>query len=206
MPIDVAPTLITQYGLVAVSLVVLILLGLVAHFLIRRGLTRLEQTGYITEAHQLVLRKASRWVIIALVILLGLQQIGVGLTSIWAALSAAIVLIGVGLVAIWSVVSNVFCSLLLLAFKPFRIGDKIEIISATGGGSGLRGEVINLTPAFTLLKEEDGDGRSNGAIVYIPNNTFFQNTLRRWRGTRTESLYEYMFREKSHDLIKEDGI
>ena len=182
-----------QFGWSIATSLIIILGGFVAYFLLRRGLNNFAAKKYISDSLAGVLKILFRWTVILVVILLILQQFGVQMTVVWAALSASVVFVGVGLVAVWSVFSNALCSLLLLIFQPFRIGDRIEIIETTGG-MGLRGKVVNLNPIFTYLEEEDGNGLES--VLYVPNNTFFQKTIRRWPSVASERLDEYMFNQK----------
>ena len=81
-----------------------------------------------------------------------------------------------------------------MIFTPFRIGDEIEIIEATGG-SGLRGKVVNLNILYTSLQEMAEDGGPNG-VIHVPNNIFFQKAIRLWQGTQTTSLETALFGDK----------
>lgn len=199
MTFDFSFEQLNQYGWTAVTIMATILSGVVVYLLLRRGLNKLSRKQYISESLAGVLRILLRWAVIVLVVLLSLQQLGVQMTAVWAALSAGIVFVGVGLVAVWSVLSNALCSLLLLVFQPFRIGDRIEIIETTGG-TGLRGKVVNLNPIFTYL-EEDVEDNGRGTILYVPNNTFFQKSIRRQQSITSERLDKYLFNEKIPDSI-----
>lgn len=194
MPFNFEPALAVEYGQIALGILAVAILGAIAYFAGRRGLATLYRKKYISEGLQGVLQVALRWGIIVLVVLVGLQQVGVQVGSIWAALSAVVVLLGVGLVAVWSVLSNILCSLLLLTFRPFNIGDKVEIIEATGG-SGLLGKVVNLNLLYTFIHEDSDTQAGGGAIVQVPNNIFFQKTIRRWPGAKTTSLKETIFKD-----------
>jgi small-conductance mechanosensitive channel len=202
MTLDFSFNQLSQYGWITLSILTIILGGLVIYILLRRGLDRLSRNQYISTSLAGVLRILIRWAVIVVVLLLSLQQLGVQMTAVWAALSAGVVFIGVGLIAVWSVFSNALCSLLLLVFQPFQIGDRIEIIEATGG-TGLRGEVVNLNPIFTYLEEENDDG--HGSTVYVPNNIFFQKSIRRWKGIKSERLDVYMFNEKTPEAVQHNG-
>jgi small-conductance mechanosensitive channel len=201
MFIEISPELLTDYSLNIISIGVVIFLGVLSYYLIRRVVTRLRERQYISRPMEGILGIVLRWIIVILVILVSLQQIGVEITAIWAGLSAMLVFVGVGLVAVWSVFSNVLCSILLLLFRPFRIGDEIEITEATGG-PGLKGRVVNLNLLFTFV-EEDSENSNNvrRAIVQIPNNIFFQKTIRRWHGIDTESLDRHMFKQQTPDIV-----
>jgi len=131
--------------------------------------------------------------IIIAVIVLGLQQVGVRVISLWTGLLTIAAMIAVGFIAMWSVLSNLLCALLLVIFAPFRIGDEIEIIEATGG-SGLRGKVVDLNILYTTLQEVTEAGVHNG-VTHVPNNIFFQKTVRLWQGAQTTSLETALFRK-----------
>jgi small-conductance mechanosensitive channel len=191
-----------EYAWTITAMLIIIVGGFIAYFLLRRGINNFAAKKYISRSLAGVLKILFRWAVIAVVVLLILQQLGVQMTVVWATISAGVVFVGVGLVAVWSVFSNALCSLLLLIFQPFRIGDRIEIIEATGGG-GLRGKVVNLNPIFTYLEEEDGNGLES--VVHVPNNTFFQKTIRRWPGVASERLDEYMFNEKIPEAPQHRG-
>jgi small-conductance mechanosensitive channel len=202
MPVELDPDLLIDYSLNFVSIGVIIFLGVVSYYLIRRGISSLHDRDYISRSAEGILLIILRWTIVILIVLLGLQQVGVEITAIWAGLSAMLVFVGVGLVAVWSVFSNVLCSLLLLLFRPFRIGDEIEITEATGG-TGLKGRVVNLNLLFTFLEEEPEESDNvRRAIVQIPNNIFFQKTIRRWQGIDTESLDRHMFKKQTPDIVR----
>ena len=198
--ININVSQLTPYAAITAKLALIALVGVIIFIVIQRGLKSLVRRRILAAALAGGLRILFRWLIIALVILVGLQQLGIHMAALWAALSAVAVFVGVGLIAVWSVVSNALCSLLLLIFQPFRVGDRIEIIEPTGG-SGLRGEVVDLSLMFTFLEEEQGDG-NQGTVVYVPNNIFFQKTIRRWRRLNSKRLDEYMFNQKSREPVK----
>jgi small-conductance mechanosensitive channel len=184
---------IVFYTLVLVSILVIIALGMLANFLVRRSLRQLVRRQYISEPLSLFLQGLVRWVIMVAVVLVALQQLGVRLIGIWAGLLTVAGMVAIGFIAVWSVLSNILCSVLLIIFAPFRIGDDIEIVEATGG-KGLRGRVVNLNILYTSLQESP-EGEADSGVTYVPNNIFFQKTLRRWRGTDTSSLDTSLFKQ-----------
>ena len=64
-------------------------------------------------------------------------------------------------------------------------------------------KVVNLNPIFTFLEEENDDGYSS--TVHVPNNIFFQKSIRRWQGVKSERLDEYMFNEKVPKVVEPNG-
>ena len=183
---------IMHYILIAVRIIFVIALGYFAYFLIRRSLNALSKREYISGPVRVILNGLIKWLIIIIVILVALQQIGVKVTSIWAALLTLIAMLAVGFIAVWSILSNILCSLLMVIFRPFSIGDDIEIIEATGG-KGLRGQVVNFNIMFTFLKEKN-ESENGEVVVQIPNNVIFQKTVRRRPGKETQSLDDHLFK------------
>ena len=80
--------------------------------------------------------------------------------------------------AAWSVLSNIFCTLLIVTTRPFRLHDQIELLES-GDKPGLKGQVIDVNVIYTTLKESRADGEA-ASVLQIPNSLFFQRILRRW--------------------------
>jgi small-conductance mechanosensitive channel len=183
---------IVQYGLDAVGIAVIVVIGVFTFKLARRGLSSAAAREKMSDPLRALALGFAKWAVIVVVALLSLQQAGVEVTSIWAGLLTIMAMVAVGFIAVWSIISNIFCSLMMLIFAPFRIGDEIEIIETTGG-SGLRGTVRSVNPMFTCI-DEAGEGGIN--LVQVPNNVFFQKTIRRWKGTATSGVDESLFEKK----------
>lgn len=153
-----APSLIT----VAVALLL--------YHIIRRSTRALARLGQLTPIMALRLRMTARWVLVGSTTLIVLQQAGV-FGQAWAVLSAVAAALAVGFVASWSVLSNATCALLLLVYRPFRVGDEIELLEPNGA-VGVAGRVVDLNLLFTTVHE------SSDALVRVPNNLFVQKSSR----------------------------
>jgi small-conductance mechanosensitive channel len=105
-----------------------------------------------------------------LLIVAGLMILGrfFDLSGVWGAVTTILAMVGVGFIAVWSVLSNAMCTFVLIFSRPFRVGDKVELL----GAERVEGRVVDLTLIYTTLRAEDG------ALVRIPNNLFFQRVLR----------------------------
>lgn len=134
--------------------------------------------------------RVSRYTLIIVAALLVLQQLGMSITSFWAFISAVVAMIAVGFVAVWSIVSNVFSAVLLLGTRPFRIGDRIELVDAGTPEKGIKGTVINIGLIFIELKERQQH-------IIIPNNMVFQKFVRVTPGKKTFELRDQIFTEPS---------
>lgn len=140
------------------------------------------------------------WLLWILTVLLMMQQAGMNLGSIWTVLSTVATLIAVGFIAVWSVLSNVMCSLILIIFRPFSIGQHIEILEPAGE-TGLRGKVIDFNLIFTTLEQEEPDG-DGVCQVQIPNNIFFQKNTRVYsKPQKTKRLDQQLFDNQTESPI-----
>ncbi|MBX3736562.1 MAG: mechanosensitive ion channel [Candidatus Didemnitutus sp.] len=112
---------------------------------------------------------------IAALMILGLW--GFELGTILALLGTVLGLVAIGFVAVWSVLSNFLCTFVLVVFKPFSVGDEIELPT-----ENVKGRVIDLSLIFTTLQVSPGES------VMIPNNLYFQRVFRRRAGRNTVGL------------------
>jgi small-conductance mechanosensitive channel len=92
---------------------------------------------------------------------------GIGFGGFWTVLVSAATIIGAAFVATWAMVSNVTADLFLTIWRPFRLGDTVELLPEK-----LKGRAIDRNLMFTALLEEDG------CILQVPNNLFFQRIFR----------------------------
>lgn len=161
----------------AAGIILILLVGVLGYFALKRGLKSLLLSEYISPAAYGVAKSILKWLLIIAIALITLQNLGIKVTNIMAGLLTIAGMVAIGFIAVWSVLSNILCSFLLIAFRPFNIGDEIEIIEATGG-SGLKGKVTGFNVMFTSLEEASEDGKTK-LITQVPNNIFFQKSLRR---------------------------
>lgn len=109
-----------------------------------------------------------RWLIIGLATLGALIALGIDLHGLWSTVVAMLSLLAIGFVAMWSLLSHMLASVLIVVFRPFAIGDRIEVV----GDDPVLGEVIELSLVYTTLRTDDN------ATLRIPNNLFFQRVLK----------------------------
>jgi small conductance mechanosensitive channel len=102
-----------------------------------------------------------KYAVIVFTVLATLQQFGVQTTSFLAVLGAAGLAIGL---ALQGTLSNVAAGVMLLIFRPFKVGDVIE-------SGGLIATVTDLSLFTTELK------RADGVYVVAPNTEFWGKSL-----------------------------
>ena len=102
-----------------------------------------------------------------------LQLLGVSGAVLWTAFTGFAAVGAVAFFAVWSVLSNLFCTVLIVVMRPFRLHDRIEVLE-NGEKPGFKGVVIDINMVYTTLLEDAG------TTLQVPNNQFFQRTTRRW--------------------------
>ncbi len=161
-------------GIRWISSVLVLLLGYLVYRLGVRSLTGLVRNGQLRKPMAGRLRALMRMGMLAGTLLLALHQSG-AFENAWAVLTALFTTVAVGFFAIWSVLSNIVCALLMVIFRPFQVGDTIEVLE--GGAPFPRGRVLDMNLLFVSLEESLPDGHS--AQLQIPNTLFFQKVVRK---------------------------
>lgn len=116
------------------------------------------------------------WAVTALLIL---EVWGVSVGALWAVLaSAAATVIGVSFLATWTMVSNITASVYISIWRPFHLGDIVEVLP-----EATKGRVIDRNLMFVTLREKTGN------LIQIPNYLLFQKVFR-VSGGEDRSLFE----------------
>lgn len=163
-----------------ISAVVVAIISFVLYRLTQRSLKLLADRGKLAVPVISTLRMLTRWVFIVVTLLLILQQIGL-LQNVWATLLAIIATVAIGFVAEWSILSNIFSTLLILIYRPFTVGDSVNVPEAK-----VDGEVIDINFMYTSFKNQDD------YIVQVPNRTFWFKPIIKKPGNKNRSLYEQL--------------
>ena len=166
---------------VPISQILLILLvAWLLRTLVRRLVERVGHRYTLPPEAVVGARRVASFLIYAAAFLLVLERLGVSGTVLWTAFTGFAAVAAVAFFAAWSVLSNIFCTMLILTTRPFRLYDHVELLE-NGEKPGLRGKVVDINLVYTTLRETD-DGDGAGTVLQIPNSLFFQRALRRWRG------------------------
>lgn len=122
-----------------------------------------------------------RWLTIGGAALLVLERLGVSATVLWTAFTGFATVGAVAFFAAWSVLSNLFCALLILTVRPYRIGDYIEVLD-TAEKPGAKGRVVDINLLYTTLEDHAAAAQGGSAWLQIPNALVFQRVVRRFQG------------------------
>lgn len=167
--------------------------GTLAYLCLHRGLKTLENRRHLPARLVSTLRRSSLWLIMIASALMLLQSIGV-LHSVVTAVTGVFALVAIGFVAVWSVLSNTLCSLILMAVRPFRVGDTIGFPP-----DEYRGKVVNFNMIFTTLETDDG------MLLQVPNNTFFQRPIMRKKGVCQIALQDQLYESANVNAERSDS-
>ncbi len=133
---------------------------------------RLPYEAVLTAARLLI---GVLWIVAAMLVL---EIWGVSVGGLWTLLVSAATIIGVGFLATWTMISNITASFLIAFWRPFHLGDTIEVLP-----ENLSGRVIDRNLMFVVVRE------NSGAVIQIPNNLFFQKMFK-VRGDSNKTLFE----------------
>jgi small conductance mechanosensitive channel len=146
--------------------IILIAGSLIAKWVARAIRGTLARTGAIDETARPALAAAARYGILIVTFIAALSQIGVQTASLLAALGAAGLAIGL---ALQGTLANIAAGIMLLWLRPFRVGDYIEVVSAT---NPLAGAVQEIGLFACRLRTYDG------LYVFAPNSVIWASPLR----------------------------
>ncbi len=147
-----------------------ILLAVIGERVSFAALLTLRRSGRLPES---TTRLFHRWARTLIVIVAGLVLIAIAgwkVESLWTFFTTLLAMIAIGFVAVWSILSNLLATLIILIWKPFNVGDEVELLP-----EGLVGEVVDINFMYTILENADG-GRTA-----VPNSLFAQKFIKRKR-------------------------
>ncbi len=157
----------------------ILMIAIVLQSLVRRMVKRLRAHYNLPQELEAGTRRVVGFLIYSAALLLVLERLGVSSAVLWSTLTGFVAVAAVAFFAAWSVLSNIFCAILIFSTRPFKLHDQIEILE-NGEKPGLKGRVIDINLIYTTL-QEPGDNEVN-TVLQVPNNMFFQRTVRRFRG------------------------
>ena len=141
--------LFTHFVYEILGVLAVLLVALVVSLALKRLINVMRDVKHVSPLIANRLHAVRRWVIIVLAILVILEALGI-FRGAWALISTALAALALGFVAAWSVLSNATAALLILTFRPFRIGDEIELLELSNGFP-IGGRVLDMNLLYTTL-------------------------------------------------------
>src|SRR5690349_15455760 len=158
--------LVTTYGLRVVGAIIILLIGWWVSRILYNGVQRLlVRTQRIDRTITLFLANAVRYLVLVLTFSAVLSTFGVATTSFVAVLGALGIAVGL---ALQGTLSNLAAGIMLVLFRPFHIGDRVE-------AGGVVGVVREINLFYSELDTDDNvrvifpNGKLWGEIVRVPS-------------------------------------
>ena len=207
---NTAVALITTYGLRVIGAIIILIAGWMVSRIVYSAVVRLcEKSPRIDRTVVLFLGNGARYTALIFTFIAVLTTFGIATTSFVAVLGALGIAIGL---ALQGTLSNLAAGIMLVVFRPFHVGDRIE--TANVGGS-----VCEINLFFTEIDGDDNtriiipNGKLWGEIVRVPtrNDTAritltFQRPASDDIGTAIDRMSELIQRDKRVLRISDVGV
>ncbi len=159
--VDTVQTLAMAYGLQLIAAIVVFVIGKLLAKVLSRTLGRAMQRANTDEMLVKFVVNLAYAALLAFVVLAALAQLGIQTTSFIAILGAAGLAIGL---ALQGSLSNFAAGVMLIMFRPFKVGDFIE----AAGTSGVVEEILIFS---TKMKSPDNKQ------LFVPNGSILSGTI-----------------------------
>ena len=159
--IDDIMTLITQYALSVLGAILLLIGAWIASKWVRRGTARSLDKSKIDVTLTKFFSNITGWLVLLIGVIAALELFGIKTTSFVAVLGAAGLAIGL---ALQGTLSNFAAGVMLLIFRPFKMGDTVRI-------AGELGKIDEVDLFMTMMNTLD-----NRRII-IPNGKIFGDKI-----------------------------
>ena len=169
---DIGMDLVTTWGLKVIGAVVLLIIGRMIAGIIRKITRKALENAEVDPTLVPFLSKLAYYFVLIVVVIAVLGVFGVQTASLVAVLGAAGLAVGL---ALQGTLSNFAAGVMLLFFRPFKLGDFID-------AGGTTGSVEEIGVFATTLKSPD-----NVKIV-VPNSQVYGQTIKNFNGFDTRRV------------------
>ena len=173
-------------GINVVSAIVIFFIGKWIVNLVVKGLLKAMQKGDMDITLRRFVSNLARMLLMLFVIIAAIHQLGIQTASLIALLGAAGLAVGL---ALQGSLSNFAAGVLIVLFRPYKVGDWIE-------GGGVSGAVEEVQILTTVLKT--GDNKR----VIIPNSQIMGTTITNYSANETRRVDLVVGVSYSDDLDK----
>jgi small conductance mechanosensitive channel len=165
-------TFVTEWGLKVVGAIAVLIIGRIVAGMARRAVRRALERADVDSTLRPFIGGLVYYLLMTVVIIAVLDLFGVQAASLIAVLGAAGLAVGL---ALQGTLSNFASGVMLLLFRPFKVGDFVEV----GGTSG---SVVEVGIFNSVLKSPD-----NVRIV-VPNSEIYGTTIKNYNGFETRRV------------------
>ena len=184
-------SLLTSYGLKVIGALLILIVGrFLANWTKKKVASGLERSGKVDPMLRGFLASFARYLVLIITVLAVLSQFGIETTSIIAVLGAASLAIGL---ALQGTLSNVAAGVMLLVFRPFKIGDFVE-------AGGTAGTVKGITLFISELATPDN------VQILVPNSQVWGTVVKNYSHHGTRRVDLVMGIDYSDDIDKAQSV
>jgi small conductance mechanosensitive channel len=158
-------------GKLLVALIIFYVGRIVAKMLVK-GIHKVMRAQEVDQILEMFVCNLAYWMVMVFVIIAAISQIGVQTTSLIAVMGAAGLAIGL---ALQGSLSNFAAGVLIVVFRPYRMGDFVEV-------AGISGSVVQVQILSTILKTGD-----NKQIV-VPNAQIMNSIITNYSANNTRRV------------------
>jgi small conductance mechanosensitive channel len=164
--------MVTAWGLKVLGAIAVFIIGRMVAKWARKAMTRLLHKSDVDDTLVPFLTGMTYYLLMAFVIVAVLGMMGIQTASMIAVLGAAGLAVGL---ALQGTLGNFASGVMLLIFRPFRVGDFIE-------AAGIAGSVEAITIFTTRLNTPDNVG------IIIPNSEVWGSTIKNYAANDTRRI------------------
>ena len=167
-----AVEMISNWGLQVIGALAVLIIGRWVAGMVRKAVRRSLKRGSVDESLIPFLESMAYYVVITITIIAVMNLFGIQTTSLIAVVGAAGLAVGL---ALQGTLSNFAAGAMLLVFRPFKIGDFVEV-----GGSA--GTVAQIGVFTTTLNTPDN------VVILIPNSQVYGQSIKNFSGNDTRRV------------------
>ncbi len=161
-----------DFGMKVLIALVIFYVGRIIARMLQGGLRKMLQSQEVDKILESFVCNLAYWVIMTFVIIAAINQIGVQTTSLIAVMGAAGLAVGL---ALQGSLSNFAAGVLIVVFRPYRVGDWVE-------AAGISGSVEQVQILTTVLKT--GDNKQ----IIVPNSQIMNSIITNYSANDTRRV------------------
>jgi len=184
--LETAQTTGVAFGLKLLAALVIFYVGRIVARMLQKALRKMLQTQAVDKILETFVCNLAYWAIMIFVIIAAINQVGVQTTSLIAVMGAAGLAVGL---ALQGSLSNFAAGVLIVIFRPYRVGDWVE-------AAGISGSVEQVQILTTMLKT--GDNKQ----IIVPNSQIMNSIITNYSANDTRRIDMIVGVSYSDDLDK----
>jgi small conductance mechanosensitive channel len=170
--LETAKTTGVEFGIRLLIALVIFYVGRIVARMLQRGLRKVMEAQEMDKILQTFVSNLVYWTLMVFVIIAAINQVGIQTTSLIAVMGAAGLAVGL---ALQGSLSNFAAGVLIVLFRPYRVGDWVE-------AAGISGAVEQVQILTTVLKT--GDNKQ----IIVPNSQIMNSIITNYSANETRRV------------------